>query len=111
MGFFITTPELKASYKKYLEMYTNEQSEYNLMAFNAFKDRLMDRISKEEYNEFLHELHCEEWYNECSRACEILMTKEDIQEMMRSNANDNNIDYIGSLYDLNEAILTQSIKL
>ena len=108
MGFFITTPELKASYKKYLEMYTDDQSEYNEAAFHAFKVRLMDRISEEEYNEFLHELHCEEWYNECSRAIENFMDKDDIKLMMYGDAD---MDYVGSLYDLNQAILTKSIQL
>jgi hypothetical protein len=103
-------------------MYTNEQSKYNEAAFHAFKVRLMDRISEEEYNEFIHELHCEEWYNECSRAVEILMDKDDIKLMMYGDADmdyvgklmmygDADMDYVGSLYDLNQAILTKSIQL
>lgn len=119
MGFFITTPELKASFKKYLELYTNDANEYNELAFHAFKVRLEDRaesdidpdFTMEDYNKFLHEIHCEEWYNECSRTIETFMTKEDIEEMMCAKDNNDNLDYVGSLYDLDIAIRTGIINL
>lgn len=107
MGFFITTPELKASYKAYLKMYTNEQTEYNQAAFQAFKDRLKDRISEEEFNQFTHEIHCEDWFNECSRTLEIFMDKDEVKDYVYG---EEDMDYVGTLYDLDKSIRNQSIQ-